>query len=91
MQAGDLTMPIYQQGGLNTTSLVVPDLYVQIVSPQNLILNGVPSNMVGVVGTASWGPVNQPTIISTMSDYMAGCGPVVARKYEIGTQVGTAV
>ncbi len=26
-------------------------------------INGVPTNIVGIVGTASWGPVNQPVII----------------------------
>ena len=46
-------MPISQQGNVNTTALIVPDLYVQIVPPQNLILNGVPTNILGVVGTAS--------------------------------------
>ena len=56
-------MPIVQQGSINTTALVVPDLYVQIVPPQNLVLNGVPTNVVGVVGTASWGPVGQPVIV----------------------------
>ena len=60
-------MPIIQQGSVNTTSLIVPDLYVQIVPPQNLVLNGVPTNVLGVVGTASWGPVNQPSIVSTMA------------------------
>jgi hypothetical protein len=84
-------MTIYQQGSLNTTSLVVPDLYVQVVAPQNLVLNGVPSNVVGVVGTASWGPVNQPVIVATMSDYSAAFGAVVARKYDMGTQVACAV
>ena len=84
-------MPVYQQGSLNTTSLVVPDLYVQIVAPQNLVLNGVPTNIVGVVGTASWGPSNRPVVVSTMSDYAAGFGPVVARKYDMGTAVATAV
>jgi hypothetical protein len=84
-------MPIVQAGSINTTALVVPDLYVQIVPPQNLVLNGVPTNVVGVVGTASWGPVNQPSIVGTMADYAVGFGPVVARKYDMGTQVATAV
>ena len=84
-------MPISQQGSLNTTSLVVPDLYVQIVSPQNLVINGVPTNIIGVVGTASWGPVNQPVAISTMSDYAASFGSVFARKYDLGTAVAIAV
>lgn len=84
-------MPIIQQGSVNTTALVVPDLYVQIVPPQNLMLNGVPTNVVGVVGTASWGPVGQPVIVATMADYASNFGPIVARKYDMATQVATAV
>jgi phage tail sheath protein FI len=84
-------MPIVQQGSINTTALVVPDLYVQIVPPQNLVLNGVPTNVVGVVGTAPWGPVGQPVIVATMSDYAQTYGPIVARKYDMGTQGATAV
>lgn len=84
-------MPIAQQGSVNTTSLIVPDLYVQIVPPQNLVLNGVPTNIIGVVGTASWGPVDEPTIIGTMSDYAQLFGSVVPRKYDMGTQVATAI
>src|ERR1700754_4162828 len=84
-------MPIIQQGSVNTTALVVPDLYVQIVPPQNLVLNGVPTNVIGVVGTASWGPVGQPVIVATMADYAQSFGPILARKYDMGTQVATAV
>lgn len=84
-------MPIVQQGSINTTALVVPDLYVQIVPPQNLVLNGVPTNVIGVVGTASWGPVNQPAIVGTMADYAGNFGPVINRKYDMGTHVATAV
>jgi phage tail sheath protein FI len=84
-------MPIVQQGSVNTTSLVVPDLYVQIVPPQNLLLNGVPTDIVGVVGSASWGPVGQPAIVATMTDYASAFGPLMARKYDMGTHVATAV
>ncbi len=84
-------MPIVQQGSINTTALVVPDLYVQIVPPQNLVLNGVPSNVIGVVGSASWGPVNQPVVVATMADYARNFGPVISRKFDMGTQVATAV
>jgi hypothetical protein len=84
-------MPIFAQGALNTTALIVPDLYVQIVAPQSLLLNGVPTDTLGVVGTASWGPVGEPTIIGNMTDYAAAFGPVMARKYDMGTQVATAV
>jgi len=84
-------MPIVQQGSINTTALIVPDLYVQIVPPQNLVINGVPTNVLGVVGTASWGPVGEPVIVGGMSDYARAFGPVVARKHDMGTQVATAV
>jgi len=84
-------MPIVQQGHINTTALVVPDLYVQIVPPQNLVLNGVPTNVVGVVGTACWGPIGHPVIVATMSDYAQSFGPVMTRKHDMGTQVATAV
>ena len=84
-------MPIYQQGSLNTTSLVVPDLYVQIVAPQNLVLNGVPTNVIGVVGTATWGPVNTPVATATMADFAQSFGTVVARKFDLGTAVAAAV
>lgn len=84
-------MPIIQQGSVNTASLIVPDLYVQIVPPQNLVLNGVPTNVVGVVGTATWGPVGEPSIVATMGDYAATFGTIIPRKYDMGTQVATAV
>jgi phage tail sheath protein FI len=84
-------MPVFQQGALNTTALIVPDLYVQIVPPQSLLLNGVPTDVLGIVGTASWGPVGEPVIVGSMGDYAASFGAVMARKYDMGTQVATAV
>ena len=84
-------MPIVQQGSINTTALVVPDLYVQIVPPQNLVLNGVPTNVIGMVGTAAWGPVGQPVVVGTMADYARIFGPVMPRRFDMGTQVATAV
>ncbi len=84
-------MPIVQQGSVNTTALVVPDLYVQIVPPQNLLLNGVPTDVVGVVGSAAWGPVGQPVMVASMADYARAFGPIQPRKYDMGTHVATAV
>lgn len=82
---------IIQQGSINTTALIVPDLYVQIVPPQVTLLNGVPTNIVGMVGTATWGPVNAPTIIGSMADYARQFGSIQARKYDMGTAVAAAV
>ena len=82
---------ITQAGALNSAALVVPDLYVQIASPQTLSLNGAPTNLLGMVGSASWGPTNQPVVFGTMADFMQAFGPVVARQYDLGTQVACAV
>ncbi len=84
-------MPIVQQGAINTTALVVPDLYVQIVPPQTLLLNGVPTDILGVVGSASWGPVGQPVTIGSMAEYASAFGPVMPRLFDMGTQLATAV
>lgn len=83
-------MPISPLGALNTTALIVPDLYVQIVPPSIAYLNGVPTNVLGVVGTASWGPVNAPTTIGSMADYAREFGPIKARANDLGTAVAAA-
>lgn len=82
---------IVQQGSINTTALIVPDLYVQIVAPQNLLINGVPTNVLGIVGTATWGPVNSPTICSNMADVARNFGPLQARKFDLGTGAAASV
>lgn len=84
-------MPVVQQGQINTTALIVPDLYVQIVPPSVALLNGVPTNILGIVGTATWGPVNSPSIGGSMADYSIIHGQIQARKYDMGTQVAAAV
>lgn len=83
-------MSILQYSALDTTALITPDLHVIIVPPSQLTIKGVSSNIAAVIGTASWGPVNQPSIVSSMSDYAAGFGPVMARKHDMGTHVATA-
>jgi hypothetical protein len=84
-------MPISQLGQINASALIVPDIYVQIVPPSTSLLNGVPTNVLGVVGTATWGPVNAPTIVGSMADYSLKFGAIQARKYDLGTAVAAAV
>ncbi len=83
-------MPISQYGVLNTTALTVPDLYVQIVPPQIISLNGVPSNVVGLVGTATWGAVNNAVVVGSYGQYAAVFGPLQARRYDMGTPLYVA-
>jgi len=82
---------IVSQGTLNTASIVVPDLYVVVVPPQNYLINGVPTNVLGIVGTASWGPTNTPTLVSDMPSYVQAFSSPVNRKYDMGTHVAVAV
>jgi uncharacterized protein len=84
-------MTISQAGAINTTALIVPDLYVQIQPPSVTLLNGVPTNVCGMVGTASWGPVNSPTIVGGMADYAQKFGAIQNRKFDMGTAVAAAV
>jgi hypothetical protein len=84
-------MPISQQGQLNASALIVPDLYVQIVPPTTAFLNGQATNILGIVGTAQWGPVNSPTPVSSMAEYAQKFGALQARKYDMGTQLAAAV
>ena len=84
-------MAVVQIGSINTTALIVPDLYVQIVPPSVTLLNGLPTNILGIVGTATWGPANAPSVVSGMADYARQFGAIQARKYDLGTQVAAAV
>src|ERR1700674_874742 len=84
-------MPVSQLGAINTTALVVPDPYIQIVPPQVTLINGLPTNILGVVGTATWGPVNAPTVIGTIAQYAAQFGAIQARTNDMGTAVAAAV
>lgn len=82
-------MPIFPAGALNTTALTVPDVYVQIIPPQFLI-NGVPSNILALVGTATWGPVNSPQIAGNMGQFGSIFGPYQNRAYDMGTHAAIA-
>ena len=78
---------IVQQGQVNTAALIVPGVTVQIVPPSVQQLNGVASNIIGLVGTAQWGPANQPVTVGTYQQYVQNFGNLQARTYDLGTPV----
>lgn len=82
-----MTTVITQQGALNTNGLPVPGTYIQIVPPGTSLFTGVPTNIAGLVGTASWGPVNAPTIVGSYAQYAQQFGPIINRKYDMGTHI----
>lgn len=81
---------IYQSGEVQTTGQIVPQLFVTIQTPSQVTLNGVSTQRIGIVGTASWGPVNTATTVGGISDYHAAFGGKQARSTDIGTAVSIA-
>lgn len=68
---------IVPAGQLNVASLGADDLYVSIVNPPSFI-RGVPTDVFGVVGTASWGKTNTPIHLGSGQDAGQQFGPVSA-------------
>lgn len=84
-------MPIYQAGSLNTAALSAPDLYVQVVPPKTRFINGVATDVLGIVGVASWGPVNSPFLIGSAVDQQRMIGQPQVRKYDLATAVAVSL
>lgn len=78
-------MPIYSTGDLNTSALTAPDLYVQVVPPRARYINGVPTDGLGLVGVAGWGPVNSAFRITSDNDMAFFLGTPENRKYDLAT------
>lgn len=82
-------MPVVQGGSINTAALTVPDVYVQI-QPPPLVINGLPTNILGVIGVGSWGPVNSPVTIGDLRAAVQNFGNPVARKYDLVSGIWAA-
>ncbi|TDS68013.1 hypothetical protein C7434_3758 [Pantoea sp. PNA 14-12] len=78
-------MPIYSTGDLNTSALTAPDLYVQVVPPKTRFINGIATDGLGLVGVASWGPVNSVFKIGSDNDMAFLLGPPKDRQYDLAT------
>ncbi|MEB0078011.1 phage tail protein [Pseudomonas sp. CCI3.2] len=84
-------MPIYQAGALNTAALTAPDLYIQVVQPKTRYINGVATDILGIVGVASWGAVNSPMLIGSPGDAALKIGAQQVRKYDLATAVAVSI
>ncbi len=80
-------MPVVPAGSINPNAVLAPGVVVIQQLPQANI-TGVPTNIIGIVGTATWGPSNAPTLISSISDYVTQFGiPQVDDEFDLGSQV----
>ncbi len=69
-------MPIVAQGSFNPLGQP-PDAFVVIVPPPPFML-GVATNILGIVGTASWGPVNAAQVLGNAQQMVATFGDMTA-------------
>lgn len=84
---------IIPASGFNPASLQASGFYVQIINPPSYI-RGVPTDVVGAVGTASWGPVNQAVHCGSGQDGVMAFGPITAAAltdpYDLATDINNA-
>ena len=84
------------EGTVNLASLTVPGTYIDIIPPTPFVV-GAPTNRMGIVGVAQWGPVGAPVAMSTPDDCAGYFGKPVVRSYDMptyvwaGSQQGSAV
>jgi hypothetical protein len=79
-------MSIALIGQVNVSGMKVPQTLVQIVPPQ-FLFNGVQTNVVGLVGTASWGPVDLAQPFGSYAEYVTIFGPTINRYNDLGGAV----
>lgn len=80
---------IFQDGTVNLASLIIPDVYIDIVPPQ-VIIRGVNTSRLGLVGVASWGPINKPVIDGNFANLIRKFGNVTNRPHDLMTAVAIA-
>ena len=82
-------MPVFLDGQQNLAALTVPGVYGDIILPQPFLI-GLPTNIEGIVGVASWGPLNSQIGISKPSDMAVSFGPPVIRNYDMSSYVSAS-
>lgn len=71
------------------TNHIVPGVNVSITAPAPAI-SGVPSNILGLVGSATWGPYNAIGLVSGPASYAQAYGLITTSTYNLGTSVAIA-
>lgn len=80
-------------GNFNPSSLSADDLYIVIQNPPGYV-SGIPTDVIGVVGTASWGPTNSACAIGSATQAQATFGSISAASltdpYDLATDLALA-
>jgi hypothetical protein len=80
---------VFLDGQQNLSTLSVPGVYGDIILPTGMIL-GTPTNIEGLVGVGSWGPLNALIPISKSSDCAVTLGVPTIRNNDIASYVAAA-
>ncbi len=84
-----MTGNVFLDGQQNLAALTVPGVYGDIILPTGMIL-GTPTNIEGLVGVASWGPLNALIPVSKPIDAATSIGSPVIRSYDMASYVAAA-
>lgn len=82
-------MPVFLDGQQNLATLTVPGVYGDIILPTPFLV-GTPTNIEGLVGVGSWGPLNSIIPGSKPNDVALAIGPPVIRPYDIASYVAAS-
>lgn len=82
-------MPVFLDGQQNLAALTVPGVYGDIILPTPMLL-GQPTNIMGLVGVGSWGPLNALIPVSKPLDCTLQLGNPKIRPRDIATYVAAA-
>lgn len=82
-------MPVFLDGQQNLAALTVPGVYGDIILPTPFLL-GTPTNLEGLVGVGSWGPLNSIIPVSKPTDCALALGPPIIRTYDIASYVSAS-
>lgn len=82
-------MPTFLDGQQNLATLTVPGVYGDIILPTPLLL-GTPTNIEGLVGVGSWGPLNSIIPASKSIDAALSIGTPIIRNYDIASYIAAS-
>src|SRR5581483_2087454 len=82
-------MTIIRDGTVNLAGITNPGAIVDIIPPTPLV-TGVPTNIEGLVGVTSWGPVGAQKFFNTTSQCAIIYGTPQIRNYDLPTHVWAA-
>jgi hypothetical protein len=83
-------MPNFRDGTVNIAALQNPGVYIDQILPQPFI-NGVPTNIMGLVGVGSWGPLNAVQFFSSLDQCAGIYGIPTIRPYDLASYVMVAL